>query len=97
MWLQKSHVIPIEQIEPLVKVFHNQDQHLEYILRGVTTNDIARGYLAVVINSNFARGLTTVSVDDSKPDALAPYLSYGELVQTGFSKVKETWQRRVGR
>lgn len=96
MWLQKSQDIPVHQIEPLVKVFHNQDQHLEYILRGVTTADIARGYLAVVINSNFARGLTNVSVDESKPDALAPYLSYGELVKTGLAKIKETWVRRTG-
>ncbi|CAB4633587.1 unannotated protein [freshwater metagenome] len=97
MWLQKSQDIPVHQIEPLVKVFHNQDQHLEYILRGVTKADIARGYLAVVINSNFARGLTNVSVDESKPDALAPYLSYGELVKTGLAKIKETWVRRTSR
>jgi len=95
MWLQKSKIIPIHQIEPLVKVFHNQNQHLEYILRGVTTSDIARGYLAVVINSNFARGLTSVSVDDSKPDALAPYLSYSELARIGVAKIKETWNRRL--
>ncbi|MSW82588.1 MAG: hypothetical protein F2840_15770, partial [Actinobacteria bacterium] len=54
MWLQKSRVIPIEIREPLVKVFHHEEQQVEYALRGVTNDDIARGYLALVVNSNYA-------------------------------------------
>lgn len=97
MWLQKSQCIAIHQIEPLVKVFHHEDQHLEYILRGVRTEDIARGYLAVVVNSNYSREIDISEIDASKADSLAPYLSYGEYLQVGTAKVKETFKRRFKR
>ena len=97
MWLQKSQGIEIHQREPLVKVFHNESQHLEYVMRGVTAADIARGYLGVVINSNYSRDLGVVQADTSKPDYLARYLSYGEVGQLIASKAKETFQRRFQR
>lgn len=97
MWLQKAGTIPIHAIEPLVKVFHNEDQHLEYILRGVTVEDMARGYLGVVVNSNYSRDLGLVRVDAPKPEALSPYLSYGEVAQLIRAKARDTLRRRLGR
>jgi hypothetical protein len=94
MWLQKSQVIPVHQREPLMKVFHNEDQHLAAILSGITDADIARGYLGVVVNSNFSRGVGMLATSDSKPEALAPYLSYGELRDLALAKAKDTWKRR---
>jgi len=94
MWLQKTNLIPIHQREPLVKVFHNEDQHLEYILRGVTVQDIARGYLAVVVNSSYARELENVTVRDGKAQSIAPYLSYGEVSELIAEKIKDTFRRR---
>lgn len=94
MWLQKTQLIPIHQREPLVKVFHNEDQHLEYILRGVTLADIARGYLAVVVNSSYARELENVTVRDGKAESLSPYLSYGEVSELIVAKFKDTFKRR---
>ncbi|GDX33125.1 hypothetical protein LBMAG15_20600 [Actinomycetes bacterium] len=97
MWLQKNQAIEIHQREPLVKVFHNESQHLEYVMRGVTTADIARGYVALVINSNYARDVGVVPAETSKPDYLARYLSYGEVAQLIASKAKDTFQRRFQR
>ena len=94
MWLQKARPIPIHQREPLVKVFHDQDQHLAAILMGTTANDLARGYLAVVVNSNFSRDLGLVPVESTKPESLAPYLSYGEVGQLIAAKARDTWRRR---
>ena len=88
MWLQKTGVIPIHQREPLVKVFHHEAQHLEYILRGITEEDIARGYLALVINSNFSRDLGITPIHESKAESLSHYLSYGEFA--GLLKAKLT-------
>ncbi len=51
-------VIPIEVREPLVKTFHHEGQHLEYALRGIGPDDIARGFVGVVVNSNYARSWT---------------------------------------
>lgn len=97
MWLQKARTIPIHAIEPLVKVFHNEDQHLEYILRGVTVEDMARGYLGVVVNSNYSRDLGLVRVNAPKPEALSPYLSYAEVAALIRAKARDTVRRRLGR
>lgn len=94
LWLQKSELIPIHQREPFVKVFHNESQHLEYILRGITVEDIARGYVAVVINSNFSRDVGMINPAATKPQSLAPYLSYKELASVLVTKIGNTWRRR---
>ena len=93
-WLQKSQVIPVHQREPLVKVFHHEAQHLEYILRGIEPSDIARGYLALVVNSNYSRDLGLVPIDASKPVALGQYLSYGEVATLVRAKLRDTVNRR---
>ncbi|MGI9135950.1 MAG: DUF6492 family protein [Candidatus Nanopelagicales bacterium] len=95
MWLQKSGAIPIHAREPFVKVFHHEGQHLEYILRGIGTDDIARGYLAIVINSNYSRDLGLVSLDSDKARALAPYLSYREAAALIRTKIRESVRRRT--
>jgi len=96
-WLQKSRTIPIHPREPLVKVFHNEGQHFEYILRGITSRDLARGYLAVVVNSNFSRDLGLIEVDASKPVALSPYLSYREVGQLLEAKARDSLRRLLRR
>ena len=97
LWLQASNAIPIHAREPLVKVFHHEGQHLEYILRGITVDDIARGYLALVVNSNYSRDLGLIDADAPKPDALSHYLSYGEGGQALSAKARDTLRRRLGR
>jgi Family of unknown function (DUF6492) len=64
MWLQKDKTIKIEIREPYFKVFHNKNQHLDYIRKGITKEDISRGYLGVVVNSNYSRGSGVISYDD---------------------------------
>ena len=97
MWLQKSGAIPIHPREPFVKVFHNEAQELEYIMRGIGPADIARGYLAVVVNSNYAReiGLGTKTTDGpvTKAEQLAPHLSYAELADLVTTKLKSSARR----
>lgn len=101
MWLQKSQAIPMHAREPLVKVFHHEGQHIEYMLRGIELSDVARGYLALVINSNFARTLadgagSSTSIDADKPSGLAPYLSYSEVARLIGSKLTSSWRRVRG-
>ena len=97
MWLQKSGVIAIHPREPWIKVFHNKSQHMEYLLRGIELSDIARGYLGVVVNSNYSRGLGVVNADSSQSDSIATYLSYPQLAATFVSKAKSTWSRKTNR
>lgn len=95
IWLQHTQPIAIHQREPLVKVFHNYDQYLAATLSGVTEADIARAYLAVVVNSNFSRELGPLRVQDSKADALATQLSYGETGRLLRAKLRDTAKRRL--
>ena len=97
LWLQKSGAIPIHPREPWVKVFHSEGHHLEAILRGITVTDLARAYIAIVVNSNFSRDLGLLDLRAAKPAALAPYLSYHELASVLGAKIADTWQRRVRR
>lgn len=64
MWLQKTKTIPIKLKEPIFKYFHHKHHHLEYLKKGITLNDISRGYIGVVINSNYSREYGVVSYED---------------------------------
>jgi hypothetical protein len=72
-WLQKTHVIPLHLREPLVKVIHNHDQLVEIAFRGQTIQDFSRGYLGLVINSNFSRSLGAVRISEPRSTTIARY------------------------
>lgn len=86
-WLLHTHAIPIHSREPLVKTFHNANQHLEYQLRGITQEDAARGFLAVVVNSNYSRGHGVLNARDSLKDSLAAYVSLPVLFRAFRAKL----------
>jgi hypothetical protein len=89
-WLQKSRVIPIEQREPLVKTIHHEGQLLELALQGIELEDLARGYVGFVINSNF-QVLPEQRMPQLEPaDALAQHVHWRTLVSALFRKVRLT-------
>ena len=99
LWLQKMQEIPLHQREPLVKVFHSSHEHISSILSGIDQNDLARAYVAVVINSNYARGIDVAPLSAGKARSLAPYVSYGEWFQVLSAKARSSlrsWTRRAG-
>ena len=63
IWLQKSKAIEIHLREPYFKCFHNQRQHLAYLSQGITRSDISRGYVGMVVNSNFSRDFGVVDYE----------------------------------
>ena len=97
LWLQKTEMIPIHQREPLVKVFHTPQHHLEQSIRGLTVEDYARGYLAVVVNSNFSRDQEVTQFSSSRPHVLAEYLSLSELLRSLAVKLQMAIHPRVKR
>lgn len=96
-WLLRSGAIPIHARDPLVKVFHTEREYLQAVASGVTLDDLARGYLAVVINGAFAREIGNPSAGAGKPEVLARSLSYGETLQLISAKLRETARRRLQR
>jgi hypothetical protein len=88
-WLLHTGVIEIVPREPNVKTFHNANQHLEYLLREVTTEDLARKYVAVVVNSNYSRGNGLISTTTSPTRLLASYISFGDLFKAFGRRFKQ--------
>lgn len=82
MWLQKDKTIPLEIKEPMVKLFYEKSQHMEYLNREISIKDIARGYIGYVVNSNFSRGYGIVDYDQSNK-----YEPSIEDVKTSFYKI----------
>jgi hypothetical protein len=78
-WLLHSGVIEIVPREPIVKTFHNSTQHLDYVMRDIDPEDLARGYIAVVVNSNYSRGNGMLSFTSSPIQLIASYASFSDL------------------
>jgi hypothetical protein len=60
----------------------------------VTPTDIARGYVAVVVNSNYARSWAGTDTSSAE-DVLARYVPYGALMKALTQKVRDTAARRI--
>lgn len=83
MWLQKDKTIGIEIKEPIIKFFHQKSHHIEYVRKGITTKDIARGFIGYNINSNYSRHEGIIEFED-----VANYeLSIREIKTYSFSIV----------
>ncbi|MGN0428155.1 MAG: DUF6492 family protein [Agathobacter sp.] len=55
-WLQKTKEIPIYQIEPLFKTFHLKQHLIFSVLQGMQIENWAKGYVGIVVNSNYGVG-----------------------------------------
>ena len=89
-YLQKTKLIPIELREPYFKVVHSREQHAELAIRGISMSDVARGYLGVIVNSNFARSFEDLTHVSSRAQILSAYLSWSELAATAGAKVRRS-------
>ena len=87
-WLQESQSIPIVIREPLVKMLHHDGQHLEYALRGTTVEDVARGYLGLVINSSFARVWPDITPDEPTSTTVSRYVPASILLSALAQKIR---------
>ena len=93
-WLQKSRLIPIELREPYFKVIHSAKQHRDLLIQGVTLEDIARGYLGVIVNSNFAKAFGDLSHQTPRSQVLAKYLPWSTLFAIAGAKLRAVFGRR---
>lgn len=96
MWLQYRKCIPIYAREPFIKVLHSAEEHVQYALAGITFEDVARGYLGIVVNSNFARTWgDDVKADEDPATTLARYLPWKQLLRTIHMKARTAIKSRL--
>lgn len=56
LWLQKSEVISIHPIAYLFKCFHLKQHHIISVLEGMKIEDWSKGYVGIIVNSNYGVG-----------------------------------------
>jgi hypothetical protein len=88
-WLQLKKPIDIIIREPLFKTFHHKNQHLEYVLRKVSLNDIKRGYLGIVVNSNYSRFMGVVSFEEENFKIISNYFKFNDIIKALFFKITQ--------
>ncbi len=86
-WLQKTRPVPLIMREPVFKTIHSASQHLEVALRRATSNDLARGYVGVVVNSGFSRQEGVLSVDDPRYQLLGRFVPPSELARAASLRI----------
>lgn len=79
-WLLKSELLSVHPREPLVKVFHTEQQLLTSLAQGIDRAAISRGYLGMVVNGSFDQGRSLSTSFDDKISALPLYLSTREIL-----------------
>lgn len=87
-WVLHAQPIDVIRREPIVKTFHTPTQHLEYVMRGVSEEDVARGFVAVVVNSNYSRGEGVVPLTEAPHMALASYVSGPDLLRAMAYRIR---------
>lgn len=97
MWLQKCNVISIHPCEPLVKTFHHEGQHLEFGMRRMHLHDLARSYVGVVLNSNFATAFGSKNIEEPLSETLARYVEPSVLMKSLLSQAKRSLGARLFR
>jgi hypothetical protein len=86
-WTEKRQGNARKIREPIVLMLHQPHQHLEYSLKGITESDLARGYVAVLINSGFAQDHGVIDFQEPIANTLSRYISYRILFGAAFERM----------
>ena len=85
-WLEKSRVIKRITREPIFETIHMDHHHFSYALKGVGIEDLARGYVGVVVNSGHTRDQGVLDFEIDFVETLARTISYVELISALYEK-----------
>ena len=73
--------------EPIFKTVHIQSEYLALAIRSVSQEDLARGYVGVVINSGFSRSSGEGQLDAPLERVLGSYVGYRNLMGAIFERM----------
>ncbi len=102
LYLQASGVIPIHPRESYFRYVHSPRQLALLALSGTTTDDLARGYIGVTVNSNFSRDFGLADADQPLHQVLGRYVAFRDLgraavvrFRVGVQVVSQRVRRRI--
>lgn len=79
-YLQATEPV-IHEIEPLFPYIHSGKQLVEFQLFGKTNDDLAKGYMGIVVNGNFQLFSWLAELGKSKIQNAAAYITTRELIR----------------
>lgn len=86
-WLERSETIPRIVREPIFKTVHMEHQHLELAIKGIGEDDLARGYVGVLVNSGFSRQHGHLGLDEPLSHTLGRYVTERDLMRGASERV----------
>ena len=69
-------------------MIHTEQMELTMRLQGIIKDDISRGYVGLILNSNYSRGFGVIESSDNRIDSLARLIGFNELLRIFTSRVK---------
>jgi len=87
-WLQKRFPDNIHKREPNFLIVYSEQMELTMRLQGIIKDDISRGYVGLILNSNYSRGFGVIESSDNRIDSLARLIGFNELLRIFTSRVK---------
>ncbi len=90
LWVQKTNCIPIHFCEPLFKTFHLKQHHINALMNDMRIADWARGYIGIVVNSNYGVG-------NGEYDDYSIYNAYNCEIPSRIIKLNFRFYRKLKR
>ena len=92
-WIEKSESIPRITREPIFEMLHMPHHQLSYALKGIKIDDLARGYVGVVVNSGYSREQGVLDFDSDFVETLAQNYGYKKLTAALIEKTLQRMPR----
>lgn len=86
-WLERSETIPRIVREPIFKTVLMEHQHLELAIKGIGEDDLARGYVGVLVNPWFPRQHGYLGLDEPLAHTLGRYVTERDLMRGASERV----------
>ena len=78
----------IRQTEHFFKLYHNETQFMSDLILGINSDNLSRGYIGLIVNSNFQHSKREVNFTSSKIEVLSYYLTSWEIIRIIKSKFR---------
>lgn len=86
-WVEKNYPESRMIREPIFKTIHIQSEYLALAIKSISQEDLARGYVGVVINSGFSCSSGEGQLDTPLERVLGRYVGYRNLMGAIFERV----------
>jgi len=91
----QSRNLPHIAVEPYFKMIHTLEQFLTMKISGISADSISRGYMGVVVNSNFAQSSDIIDIESTLEKVLSEHLQASTIMKLNLLKLKNVFKNRI--